>query len=139
MTGIRINPELYVIQHNIVPVEEVDFWQILIEAMIEVESGGDSLAVGYANDVGILQITPICLRDANRIVKENRYKLKDRYSKQKSIEIFNIIQNHYNPDKDIQCAIRKWNPGDYTAYSKKVEREFNKICPDSYSEYCSSE
>ena len=49
---------------------------------------------------------PVYIEDANRIVGEDRYKLSDRYDKDTSIEIFNVIQDHYNPTHDIAKAIK---------------------------------
>lgn len=91
------------------PAPVPDPWDAFIEALIHVESKGDSTAVGLRNDVGVLQITPIMLEDANRILGEERYTLDDRTDRDKSIEIFNIIQNHYNPDHDMHYALKIWN------------------------------
>lgn len=53
-------------------------WDIFIQALIQVESEGKSNAVGKTNDVGILQITPIYVKDVNRILGEERYTLSCR-------------------------------------------------------------
>lgn len=85
-------------------------WEILIQALIQVESSGDSLAVGKTNDLGALQLTPIYVADVNRIVGDEVYLLQDRLSQSKSVEMFNILQDHYNPDHDIKKAIKLHNP-----------------------------
>ena len=102
-------------------------WDIFIEALIQIESGGDSLAVGSKDDVGVLQITPILLIDANRILGYEKYKLNDRYSKIKSIEIFNIIQNYYNEDLDFHFALKVWNSKAPLSYHNKVMEKFNRL------------
>ena len=43
----------------IVQIEPVSDWEMLIEALIQVESEGNPFAVGKTNDLGILQITQI--------------------------------------------------------------------------------
>lgn len=104
-----------------------DDWDAFIEALIDVESKGDSAAVGTKNDVGVLQITPILLDDANRILGEERYTLDDRTDREKSIEIFNIIQNHYNPDHDLHYALKIWNSKAPISYHRSVMAEYNKL------------
>src|SRR5574344_492169 len=59
-------------------------WDILVSALIQVESSGDTLAVGKTNDVGALQLTPIYVADVNRILKEEHYTLEDRTSLKKT-------------------------------------------------------
>lgn len=102
-------------------------WDVFIEALIQVESGGDHKAVGRANDVGVLQITPIMVKEANRILGEDAYSLDDRYSREKSVEMFNIVQNHHNPDKDVMEALRIWNPRAPKGYAEKVWKNIDKL------------
>lgn len=102
-------------------------WDAFIEALIHVESRGDSVAVGTRNDVGVLQITPIMINDANRIIGEPRYALDDRTDRDKSIEIFNIIQNHYNPDHDLHFALKIWNSKAPVSYHRAVMEEYNRL------------
>lgn len=102
-------------------------WDAFIEALIHVESRGDSEAVGTKNDVGVLQITPIMINDANRIIGEPRYDLYDRTDRDKSIEIFNIIQNHYNPDHDLHFALKIWNSKAPVSYHRAVMDEYNRL------------
>lgn len=112
-------------------VEKSD-WEILILALIQVESGGDTLAVGKANDVGALQITPIYVREVNRILGEERYGLESRLSLSASLEMFEIMQSHHNPNKDIDRAIKLHNPKAGDWYRERVYNEMNKIRDDAY-------
>ena len=86
-------------------------WIRMMNAIIKVESNGNPQAVG-GNSVGIFQITPVCVRECNNILKSRkspkRYSLRDRYNVKKSKEMFNIIQSKYNPNHDIERAIRLW-------------------------------
>lgn len=102
-------------------------WEIFTEALIWVESKGDENAVGSKDDVGVLQITPWLLEDVNRILGYNKYTLKDRRDRNRSIEMFNIIQDHYNPQHDYHWALKLWNSGAPLSYHRKVMDKFNEI------------
>lgn len=68
----------------------------LLDAIIQVESGGNPNAVGDSGKaVGIMQIWPIMVKDCNRILGIEKYTLEDRLSPERSIEMFNIWRNHY--------------------------------------------
>ena len=110
-------------------------WTNVMEAIIQVESEGDPQAVS-GNSVGVLQITPVLVKDCNQILKKaksnKRYTLADRYSVDKSKEMFLLIQSHYNPQNNVEHAIRLWNGGvKYSAratnsYFKKVMRHLKQ-------------
>ena len=90
----------------------------LIEAIIHVESRGDSMAYNAKEDaVGVLQIRPIMMREVNRLLQENKYTLADRWSKSKSIEMFNVIKAHTTNPTNERLA-RNWNGG-WNGYKKK--------------------
>ena len=102
-------------------------WELFTQALIWVESKGDSKAVGSKNDVGVLQITPILVEDCNRILKYEAFTLEDRLDSLKSIEMFNVIQDHYNPQHDYHWALKLWNSGAPLSYHRKVMDKFNEI------------
>ena len=89
-------------------------WDRVINAVAKVESGYNPRAIN-GHHVGYLQISPILVKECNRILAQRkdpkRYTLQDRYSKEKSIEMFILIQEFYNPGRDIEKAIRLWNGG----------------------------
>ena len=90
----------------------------LIDAIIHVESRGDSMAYNAGEDaVGVLQIRPIMMREVNRLLGYNKYTLKDRWSKLKSIEMFNVIKQHTTNPTNERLA-RNWNGG-WNGYKKK--------------------
>ena len=104
-------------------------WNPVMDAIIQVESEGNPKAVS-GNSVGAMQITPILVEDCNIILKKQkskkRYTLADRYSVSKSKEMFLIIQKYYNPESDIEKAIRLWNGGvKYTL--KATNRYYKKV------------
>lgn len=108
-------------------VEEDPAWVYLVQALIVVESEGNPLAVGKSNDVGILQITPIYVREVNRILGDDIYTLDDRTCIYKSLAMFEVYQAHHNPNKDILRAIKLHNPGAGQWYTDKVMEQFNRL------------
>lgn len=104
-------------------------WDSVMNAIIEVESRGDSLAVC---DIycGAMQISPVLVADCNETLAKRgdkrRYTLQDRFSIEKSKEMFCIIQDRYNPEKDVEKAIRLWNAGpSYTL--NRTETYYRKV------------
>lgn len=102
-------------------------WDIFLQALIMVESEGNPNAVGKANDVGILQITPIYVKEVNRILKEERYTLSDRTDPNKSLEMFDIMQGYWNPSHDIDQAIHLHNPKAGPWYKERIVNRMNQI------------
>ena len=102
-------------------------WNPVMDAIIQVESEGNPNAVS-GNSVGVMQITPILVKDCNEILKKQkskkRYTMADRYSVEKSKEMFLLIQKYYNPENSIEKAIRSWNGG--VKYSIKATNKYYK-------------
>lgn len=108
-------------------------WQVLQMAIIKTESDFDSLATGKTGDRGIFQITPIYVKEANRILKEEKYTHEDAYSPKASLEMFNVVQSRHNPSNSSTKAIKLHNPGgDSIGYSKKVQKNVNWITQYEY-------
>ena len=89
-------------------------WNPVIDAIIAVESEGNAKAIDYSGrSCGILQITPVLVKECNRILKilksTKRYVLGDRFNAAKSKEMFLLYQSFYNPQNDVEKAIRSWN------------------------------
>ncbi len=104
-------------------------WKPVIDALIQVESNGKSNAVKGAS-VGVLQITPVLVAECNNILKKKkskkRFRLSDRLSKKKSIEMFLLIQSWFNPKHNIELAIRSWNGGMHYSV-EKTQKYFDKV------------
>src|SRR6056300_1361736 len=92
----------------------------LVSALILVESRGNDSAIGDRHivggeAVGALQIRPIMVREVNRILKiqksDKRFKLSDRYDREKTIEMFYIWKNFHHKDSDFEKIARNWNGG----------------------------
>lgn len=106
-------------------------WNPVIDAIIEVESEGNAKAIDHSGrSCGILQITPVLVEECNRILKilksTKRYVLGDRFSAAKSKEMFLLYQSFYNPQNDVEKAIRSWNGG--IGYTKRgTQKYFEKV------------
>ena len=106
-------------------------WNPVIDAIIEVESEGKAEAVDKSGkSCGIMQITPILVKECNRILElknsDKRYTMKDRFSVRKSKEMFLLYQSFYNPKNNVELAIRSWNGG--MNYTKRgTQRYFEKV------------
>ena len=105
----------------------------LLNAVMAVESNFDSMAYNAKeNAAGVLQIRPIMVREVNRLLGEDKYTLKDRWNKAKSIEMFNIVRSHTKNATDEMIA-RNWNGGcnghkkqSTLKYWQKVKKQFKK-------------
>jgi hypothetical protein len=105
-------------KQNIVKVDTVKR-DLLLEAMIIVESNGNDSCIGDRNlgrpSVGCLQIRPIMVREVNRILRKQKikkkYTLNDRYSRKKSIEMFYIWRDYHHSEDSDEVIARCWNGG----------------------------
>lgn len=126
------NPEVVEIEYKVDTIvvhkdgRDLD-WEIFTQALIWVESRGDRNAIGSKDDVGVLQITPVLVQDCNRIVGYDKYDLDDRLDSLRSVEMFNVIQDHYNPQHDCHWALKIWNSRAPLSYHRKVMDKYNEI------------
>ena len=131
-TPIKIEPKPI----QPIPIVEIEPLDVLIDAMIIVESQGNDSAIGdthlgsnYA--VGALQIRPIMVREVNRILKlkgvKYRYQLKDRYDRDKSIEMFLIWKEFHHKDSDFEVIARSWNGGSNGPKKSKTYNYWKKV------------
>jgi len=99
----------------------------LIAAIIQVESGGDTLAYNSKEDaVGCLQIRPIMVTEINRLLGKDSFTLSDRWSKVKSIQMFNILRSNIKEASNEKIA-RVWNGG-YNGHKKQSTIKYwNKV------------
>ena len=119
----------------IVEVDTVKPIDELVEALIYVESRGKEDAVGDthlgAPSIGVLQIRPIMVREVNRILKQKKsdkkFKLKARFSRDKSIEMFMVWKNFHHPNDGFEKIARNWNGGPKGYRFKRTEYYWNKV------------
>lgn len=108
----------------------------LIDAMILVESRGNDSAIGdrhlVGNEaVGALQIRPIMVREVNRILKiqksDKRFKLKDRFDREKTVEMFLVWKNFHHADDEFETIARNWNGGPKGYKKNNTEKYWQKV------------
>ena len=141
--AIAINPlpepEIIIEAEAIPEKESID---TLLEAIILVESRGIEDLAGDKHlgrpSIGVLQIIPIMVREVNRILKKQgkkeKYTLEDRYSREKSIEMFYIWKDFHHSNDSDEVIARCWNGGPKgwkksatNYYWKKVQKEMSLI------------
>lgn len=113
--------------------DTLDIWQQLIMAIAFTESRFTTGALGTAGDTGILQLREIYVKEVNRLYG-TEYAIQDAYDPEKSLEIFSLMQEHYNPNKDLATGIRYHNKSPFYAATVKqnmalIQRyeEFRKL------------
>lgn len=122
----------------VVVVKEVDTVpsiDSLVEALIFVESRGKEDAIGDthlgAPSIGVLQIRPIMVREVNRILKKKgakmRFKLQDRFDRDKSIWMFMIWKDYHHPTDGFEKIARNWNGGPNGYRFKRTEPYWAKV------------
>ena len=108
----------------------------LVSALISVESRGNDSAIGDRHivggeAVGALQIRPIMGREVNRILKiqksDKRFKLSDRFDRNKTIEMFYVWKNFHHKDSDFETIARNWNGGPKGYKNPRTEKYWNKV------------
>jgi hypothetical protein len=108
----------------------------LVSALISVESRGNDSAIGDRHivggeAVGALQIRPIMVREVNRILKiqksDKRFKLSDRFDRNKTIEMFYVWKNFHHKDSDFETIARNWNGGPKGYKNPRTEKYWNKV------------
>lgn len=109
------------------PMPDLSEWETTQLALILTESQMDSLAVGKANDLGILQITPIFVDEVNRLVGKDLFTHQDALSPEKSLQMLAIYQEHKNPTHDTDKAIQLHNPKGGYAYARKVKKNIARV------------
>lgn len=92
-------------------------WQILQMAIAMTESQFNTDAVGKNQDIGVFQITPIYAREASRLSQDS-FSHDDAHDVAKSIQMFHAVQDHHNPNHDIEKAISLHNKAPW--YKKRV-------------------
>ena len=103
----------------------------LLSALMMVESRNNDSAHAIGEDaVGCLQIRKTMVDDVNRILKRNKknysFTYEDRWSRQKSIMMFEIYCDHYNltdPEEIARC----WNGGPRGMDKEATVYYWNKV------------
>lgn len=108
-----------------VPVDTLSEWQQLQLAIAITESQCNPSATGETQDFGVLQLTPIYVKEANR-VGGTEYAHEDAYDPLKSLSMFQAVQDYHNPEHDQNRAIKLHNKAPWYAQRVKDNLEFVK-------------
>ena len=106
--------------------------QEVVIGMIQVESNGNDKAYNKSEKaVGCLQIRPIMVREVNRILKkqgeEYRFKMKDRWDRDKSLQMFWVWKDYHHPNSTDEVIARNWNGGPNGYRKKSTEKYWEKV------------
>lgn len=95
----------------------------IIKATIQIESGGNDLAIGKDGDFGAFQITKIRLDDYNMRTGKN-YQRNDLFNRGVGAEIFTYYARKIGVYKHEEIA-KKWNT--WTGKGPNAEKYWQKI------------
>ena len=116
------------IEKQFVPL--TDFELIELAIIWQESKGNPNPKHSDGKSEGILQITPIYVDEVNRILGKSKYTLYDRRNPLKSHEMFLVVQNYHNPEKDVKKAVILHNNG--KRYFEEVMDRYN--CLKLYQE-----
>lgn len=81
--------------------------------------------------IGLMQITESTINEANRLSLMYRlgkkYKLKDAWSPEVSIEIWRLLNKHHNPEYEIDKACRLWFGSGKEIGSGRTWEDYKKL------------
>lgn len=101
-------------------------WDMFTLALMKVESDYEPTAVSSVGAKGYFQITPIYVKEVNRVHNTN-YKYEDVVkSFEKSYEVFTLMQEAHNQEYNMDEALRLHN-GDHKWYRRRVYKEMDAI------------
>jgi len=112
-------------------------WFLFKLALIKQESNFNEKAVNQTHgDGGLYQILPVgksgFLSEANRLLGYIEFDDSCRFDPERSTEIFEIINQKYNPGRCIEAAIRLHNPLANNDYRDKILRNYELLKSISY-------
>ncbi len=122
-----IAPEFHALP--VFPAEKIYRWNMdyLIWAVAKVESNFDIMAVNPVTGArGLLQIMQPTIDEANRL-SERKYKLEDAWSPEKSIEIWQLLNKHHNPEYELDKACRLWFGSGKEVGSDRTWEDYKKL------------
>lgn len=117
---------------------ELTPWEIMELGIIKVECNGNPNAVSSVGARGVFQITPIFVKEVNRLSEKHdlgvSYTFDDAFDIGKSFEMFEIMNTYHNKAENeydrIALVIKKHNPKAGDWYSKRVYKAMFEIMTD---------
>ena len=117
-----------VVQYQVEEKNNIDTlseWEMMMMAIMAVESKYDGKAKN-GNQWGCFQITPIYIKEFNKITGK-KYTSKNAYILKDAIEMFEVINKKYNPNRNINIAIKNHNRIGGYKYFYKVRTKYEEI------------
>ena len=100
-------------------------WDIFTLALMKVESEYDNSAVSSVGARGYFQMTPIYVREVNRVHNTN-FTFDQVTDFETAYQIFDLMQKAHNPDYNMDKALELHN-GKHAWYNRRVYREMKNI------------
>ena len=100
-------------------------WDIFTLALMKVESEYDNSAVSSVGARGYFQMTPIYVREVNRVHNTN-FTFDQVTDLETAYQIFDLMQKAHNPDYNMDKALELHN-GKHAWYNRRVYREMKNI------------
>jgi len=100
-------------------------WDIFTLALMKVESEYDNNAVSSVGARGYFQMTPIYVKEVNRVHNTN-YTFSQVTDLDTAYEIFDLMQKAHNPDYNMDKALELHN-GKHAWYNRRVYNEMKNI------------
>lgn len=120
------SPELTADIEEVMNVQDtLSDWDVFTLALMKVESEYNNNAVSSVGAKGYFQMTPIYVKEVNRIHKTN-FTFDQVTDFDKAYEIFDLMQKAHNPDYNMDRALELHN-GKHAWYNKRVYREMRNI------------
>src|SRR5574344_1503349 len=113
------------IKNYIQKTDTLSYWDIFTLALIKVESEYNNNAVSSVGAKGYFQMTPIYVKEVNRIHKTD-FTFDQVTDFDNAYEIFDLMQKAHNPDYDMDKALELHN-GKHDWYNKRVYQEMKRI------------
>jgi hypothetical protein len=100
-------------------------WDIFTLALMKVESEYDNSAVSSVGARGYFQMTPIYVREVNRVHNTN-FTFDQVTDFDTAYQIFDLMQKAHNPDYNMDKALELHN-GKHAWYNRRVYKEMKNI------------
>lgn len=130
VASVKIIPEKQSVKTETQFIPLTDFELIELAIIWQESKANPNPKYSDGESEGILQITPIYVKEANRILGKSEYTLHDRRNPLKSHEMFLVVQNYHNPEKDVKKTIKLHNKAGW--YFDEVMDRYN--CLKLYQE-----
>lgn len=103
-----------------------------VDSIIHVESKGRNNAIARDGSAGPLQIKAVLVKDVNRILahrgEDLRFKLTDRFNRDKAVQMFWIYQSFYGKENDsFEAMARRWNGGPKGHLKSSTKKYWKKV------------